>query len=123
MEFWQKRDPDPSTPGNEFREEFYGRLQYANERYAVRSMEGWETDRGRTVIKFGSPSAIEPHLYDRGFKPYEVWQYNNIPGEGQAIFVFADRDGFGEFEMIHSTVAGERKLANWQEELRDGYSN
>ncbi len=123
MDFWQKRDPDPSTPANEFREDFYGRLQYANERYTIRTMEGWETDRGRTIIKYGTPTAIEPHLYDRGFKPYELWEYNNIPGEGQAVFIFADRDGFGEFEMIHSTVAGERKLANWQEELRDGYSN
>jgi len=123
MEFWQRRDPNPSTPINEFRDEFYGRLQYANERYSVRTMEGWETDRGRTLIKFGAPSMIEPHLYDRGYKPYEVWQYNNIPGEGQAVFVFADRDGFGEFELIHSTVAGERKLANWVEELQDGYSN
>ena len=123
MDFWQVRDPDPSTLINEFREEFYGRLQYANERYSVRSMEGWQTDRGQTLIKYGSPSAIEPHLYDRGFKPYEIWEYNNIPGEGQAVFIFADRDGFGEFEMIHSTVAGERKLANWMEEIREGYSN
>ncbi len=123
MDFWQKRDPDPSTPVNEFREDFYGRLQYANERYTVRTMEGWETDRGQVIIKYGIPTNIEPHLYDRGFKPYEIWQYNNIPGEGQAIFVFADRDGFGEFEQIHSTVAGERRMANWQEELSDGYSN
>ena len=123
MDFWQVRDPDPATPVNEFREEFYGRLQYANERYSVRSMEGWETDRGQILIKYGSPTAIEPHLYDRGFKPYEVWEYNNIPGEGQAVFVFADRDGFGEFELIHSTVAGERKLVNWLDEIREGYSN
>jgi hypothetical protein len=64
------------------------------------------------------PSAVEPHLYDRDMEPYELWQYNNIPGEGQAIFVFADRNGFGEFELLHSTVSGEPKLPNWQQELR-----
>ena len=121
MEFWQKRDPDPFTPINEFREEFYGRLQYVNERYTIRSMEGWKTDRGRTYIKYGSPSNIEPHLYDRGFKPYELWQYNNIPGAGQAFFVFADLTAFGEFELIHSTVAGERKLVNWINELSESF--
>ena len=121
MEFWQKRDPNPSTPINEFREEFYGRLQYANERYTIRSMEGWKTDRGRALIKYGSPSNIEPHLYDRGFKPYELWEYNNIPGEGQALFIFADVTGFGEFDLLHSTVTGERKMGNWLDELRDTF--
>jgi hypothetical protein len=47
-----------------------------------------------------------------------VWEYNNIPGEGQAVFVFADQGNFGLFELIHSTVTGERRLANWMEELR-----
>lgn len=118
MNFWSKRDPNPSTPVNEFKDEFYQRLQYANDRYTSRSMEGWETDRGRILVKYGLPTNIEPHLFDRGVRPYEIWEYNNIPGEGQAQFIFADRNGFGEFELIHSTVAGERRLANWQEELR-----
>ena len=82
-------------------------------------MEGWKTDRGRAYIKYGSPSNIEPHLYDRGFKPYELWEYNNIPGAGHALFVFADLTAFGEFELIHSTVAGERKLVNWIDELSE----
>lgn len=121
MTFWQNRDPDRSTPFNESRDEFYGRVQYANERYSVRGTEGWETDRGQTLVKYGVPTAIEPHLYDRGMKPYEIWQYNNISGEGQSVFIFADLDGFGEFELVHSSVAGERKLANWQTEIREGY--
>ncbi len=116
--FWKKRDPDPRTPVNEYRQEFYSRLQYANERYSSRYREGWKTDRGRVIIKYGPPSAIEPHLYDRDTIPYEIWQYNNIPGEGQAIFIFADRNGFGEFELIHSTVSGERKSVDWQAEVR-----
>jgi hypothetical protein len=61
---------------------------------------------------------IEPHLYDRDMIPHEIWQYNNIPGEGRAVFVFADRNSFGRFELIHSSVPGERSLPDWQEELR-----
>lgn len=118
MEFWQKRDPQPGTPINEYQDEFYSLVQYANDRYTTSMTEGWNTDRGRTLIKYGAPTAVEPHLFDRGFEPYEVWEYNNIPGEGQAQFIFADISGFGTFELIHSTVAGERKLANWQQELR-----
>ena len=117
MDFWSARDPNPQTPINEFQEQFLSRVQYANDRYTTSFEEGWNTDRGRTLIKYGPPTAIEPHLFDRGYIPYEIWQYNNIPGEGQSQFIFADRDGFGMFELIHSTVPGERHLVNWQEEL------
>lgn len=119
MNFWQTRDPNPNSPLNEFQDEFYQRLQYANDRYTTTFDEGWKTDRGRALLKYGTPTNVEPHLFDRGFRPYEIWQYNNIPGEGQAIFIFADRDGYGFFELLHSTVSGERKLVNWQQEIRD----
>ncbi len=119
MEFWQTRDPRPSTPTNEFKDEFYQRLQYANDRYSSNMQEGWQTDRGRVVIKYGLPTSVEPHLYDRGMRPYEIWNYNSIPGEGQSLFVFADLDGFGRFELVHSTVTGERTRPNWQDELRN----
>lgn len=118
MQFWNVRDPNPNTPVNEYQDEFYSLIQYANDRYTNSFREGWETDRGRTLIRYGAPTAIEPHLFDRGFVPYEVWEYNNIPGEGQAMFVFADENELGEFELIHSTVTGEVQAANWLSELR-----
>ncbi len=121
MSFWEVRDPTPGTADNEVQQEFNSLMSYANERYSVRTIAGWETDRGRTLIKYGVPSNIEPYLYERDVRPYEVWTYNSIPGEGQGMFIFADLDGFGEFEMIHSTVAGERKLPNWQQELRASF--
>lgn len=117
-EFWDKRDDNPATTINEFRDEFYRRLQYVNDRYSSNRQPGWKTDRGRTVIRYGMPANIEPHLYDRDAAPHEIWQYNSIPGEGQAIFVFADLNGFGLFELIHSSVAGERSIPNWEAELR-----
>jgi len=118
LQFWTVRDPNPNTPINEFQEQFYALIQYANDRYTNSMEEGWETDRGRTLVRYGAPTAIDPQLFSTEFHPYETWEYNNIVGEGQAQFIFADLDGFGSFELIHSTVSGERKLANWQQELR-----
>ena len=120
-DIWDARDPTPETAVNEFRDEFYTLLMYANERYSVQRLEGWETDRGRVLLKYGRPAMIESHLYERGRKPYEIWKYNNISGEGRADFVFADMDGFGDFELIHSSVAGERKLPDWIREITQGY--
>lgn len=116
-DFWEKRDPNPATRENEFRDEYYRRVQFAEERYSSSFTEGWKSDRGHIVLRYGMPSAVDPHLYDRGVAPYEVWQYNNIPGEGQAIFVFADKDGFGDFQQIHSTVSGETQSPNWLSEI------
>lgn len=114
MDFWQARDPNASTPVNEYQENFYALVQYANDRYTTSFTEGWATDRGQVLLKYGTPTAVEPHLFDRGMAPYEVWEYNNISGEGQSMFVFADMDGFGRFELLHSTVTGERQEQNWQ---------
>ncbi len=118
MDFWRVRDPEPNSRANEFREQFYTLLGYANERYSTRSEEGWRSDQGRVLIKYGQPESIEPRLYETNFKPHEIWSYNNIAGEGQASFIFADLNGFGVFELIHSTVSGERSMAGWQTELR-----
>lgn len=117
MEFWQKRDSQPSTVVNEFKEDFYRRIQYATDRYSTNRQEGWETDRGRIIIRYGMPAAVEPHMYDPGMKPHEIWSYNSIPGEGQSMFIFADLNGFGEFELLHSSVTGERTHPNWRQEL------
>lgn len=121
MEFWKVRDPTPGTGRNEFRDEFYRLMRYANERYSMQRIEGWETDRGNVLLRYGRPGSIEANLYERGRKPYEVWTYDHLPGEGQAEFIFADLDGFGEFELIHSTVAGERKLFDWTERISERY--
>jgi GWxTD domain-containing protein len=118
MDFWLVRDPSPSSPINEYEESFRARVQYANDRYTSSYDEGWNTDRGRTLIKYGTPSNIEPHLYERDVKPYEVWEYNNIPGQGQAIFIFGDLNQFGLFELLHSTVTGERNNPTWLIDLK-----
>ena len=117
-QFWQKRDPDSSTPVNEYRRDFKQRVHFTNRRYGSNFSEGWETDRGYVLLKYGSPVDIQPRRYEQGMMPHEIWTYENVPGEGgQSTFVFADRDGFGRFELIHSTVDGERHMPDWRQRI------
>lgn len=116
--FWRRRDERPETPVNETRRDFYERIHYANERYSTSYAEGWDTPRGRVVVKYGYPSAVDPRRSSSNLVPHEIWEYDHIPGTGRAIFVFADRTGFGEYDLLHSNVAGETSLPEWQERLR-----
>ena len=116
--FWRARDTDPATSINEARREFYDRLQYAEDRYATSFREGWNTDRGHVVLKYGYPSQVNPRLYESSMLPHEIWEYDNIPGSGRSMFVFVDRTGFGDFELVHSNVTGEVSMPSWQQQLR-----
>ena len=58
--FWQRRNPDPDSPENEFKEENYRRIAYANEHFAA-GKPGWKTDRGHMYIAYGKPDSIESH--------------------------------------------------------------
>src|ERR1700674_208429 len=88
--FWQRRDPTPDTEENEFKEEHYRRIAYANEHFPA-GIPGWKTDRGRTYIEYGKPDTIETHptggTWDRPMSqgggststyPYEDWTYHYI---------------------------------------------
>ncbi len=116
--FWSEKDENPLTPINETRRRFYELVQYANGRYSTSFTEGWNTDRGHAVLKYGQPSQVDPNLYDSDTVPHEIWEYDNIPGAGRSMFVFVDRLGFGDFELIHSTVNGEVSMPDWQQQLR-----
>src|SRR3982750_1895750 len=93
-QFWLRRDPTPDSIENEFKEEHYRRIAYANERYAS-GIPGWKTDRGRIYITFGPPAEIESHpsggSYERPIEegggttstyPFEKWRYRYIEGIG-----------------------------------------
>ncbi|MGE5324111.1 MAG: GWxTD domain-containing protein, partial [Actinomycetota bacterium] len=111
-QFWLRRDPTPDTEENEYKEEHYRRIAYANEHFAA-GMPGWKTDRGRTYIMFGPPNDIESHPmggpYQRSAEegggetetyPFEVWHYNYLEGIGQNIDIeFVDDCGCGAYEM------------------------
>ncbi|MCY4234413.1 MAG: GWxTD domain-containing protein [Bacteroidetes bacterium] len=118
-DLWEVRDPIPDTQINEFRVEFINRVSYANDSFSFQQIEGWKTDRGITLMKYGHPTTIESHLYERLTKPYQIWKYNTISGETDAEFVFADMNGFGHLELLHSTVLGEQKLYDWFQKITE----
>ena len=100
-QFWRRRDPNPSTDKNEYREEYYSRIAYANENFTS-SVPGWKTDRGRIYITFGKPDKVESLSAGISSTPYprEVWFYNRIPGFGQNVKIdFVDLTGKGEYRI------------------------
>jgi GWxTD domain-containing protein len=110
--FWQRRDPTPDTEENEYKEEHYQRIAYANEHFAA-GVPGWKTDRGRIWIVFGKPDETDSHpsggTYERPMEegggetstfPFEDWRYRYIEGIGQEVIIeFVDTCMCGEFHM------------------------
>jgi GWxTD domain-containing protein len=92
-QFWERRDPTPGTPENEFKEEHYRRIAYANEHYKeALGLAGWKTDRGRVYIVYGPPDEKESH--PNATPPNEQWLYRYIEGVGTNIIVeFDNVDG------------------------------
>ncbi|MFQ6070630.1 MAG: GWxTD domain-containing protein [Candidatus Aminicenantales bacterium] len=100
-DFWEKRDPNPQTEENEFKEEFFRRIEYANQRFKE-GMPGWKTDRGRIYLYFGDPDRIDEHPFVTqtdnlsGYpdvKGYIWWVYYRY---GLAI-LFLDKKGNGSY--------------------------
>jgi GWxTD domain-containing protein len=110
--FWQRRDPTPDTEENEYKEEHYQRIAYANEHFAA-GVPGWKTDRGRIYIVFGKADEVESHpsggTYERPMEegggetstfPFEDWRYRYIDGIGQEVIIeFVDTCMCGEYHM------------------------
>jgi GWxTD domain-containing protein len=112
--FWQRRNPDPDSPENTFKEEHYRRIAYANEHYAS-GIPGWKTDRGKIYIMWGPPDEVDSHPtggnWDRpqdqgggstSTYPWETWRYRHLDGEGLGENVeleFVDPTSTGEYHI------------------------
>jgi GWxTD domain-containing protein len=110
--FWERRNPNPESPENEFKEEYYRRIAYANEHFAS-GLPGWKTDRGRIYIMYGPPDDIDSHpsggMYERPMSegggdttayPFEDWRYRYIDGIGEDV----------NLEFVDTTMTGEYHL-------------
>src|SRR5205823_707863 len=120
-QFWQRRDPTPDTEENEYRDEYYRRLAYVDERYSA-GVPGRNTDRGLIYLLHGPPDSIESHSaggpYQRTAEegggqtqtyPFERWRYRNLEGIGQEIELeFVDTCSCGAY---HLTLDPEEKNA------------
>lgn len=109
--FWERRNPDPGSRENEFKEEYYRRIAYANEHLASH-IPGWKTDRGRIYIMYGPPDEVDSHpgggSYQRSAEkgrsetatPFEEWTYNYIDGIGGNIkLTFIDPTMSGDYHL------------------------
>jgi GWxTD domain-containing protein len=110
--FWLRRNPNPDSPENEFREEHYARIAYANEHFAA-GKPGWKTDRGHMYIAYGKPDSQDTHpaggAYERPMEegggetstfPFEIWHYRYLEGIGENIDIeFVDTCMCGDYHM------------------------
>jgi len=110
--FWLRRNPNPDSPENEYREEHYARIAYANEHFAA-GKPGWKTDRGHIYISYGKPDSIDSHpsggSYERPMDegggntstfPFEIWHYRYLQGIGDNIDIeFVDSCMCGDYHM------------------------
>jgi GWxTD domain-containing protein len=110
--FWQRRNPNPDSEDNEFKDEHYRRIEYANEHFAA-GKPGWMTDRGRIYIVYGPADEIDSHpsggTYERPMEegggetstyPFEDWRYRYIEGIGQEVIIeFVDSCMCGDYHM------------------------
>lgn len=113
--FWRRRDPNPDTEENEYREEYYERIAYANEHFTS-GIPGWKTDRGRVYIAWGKPDSVESRpaggSYDRPSYegggstttyPFEIWFYRHLDNVGDGLEIeFVDPTGTGEYRMARN---------------------
>jgi GWxTD domain-containing protein len=119
--FWLRRNPNPDSPENEYKDEYYARIAYANEHFAA-GKPGWRTDRGHIYIAFGKPDSIDSHpsggSYERPQEegggetstfPFEVWHYRYLEGIGDNIDIeFVDTCMCGDY---HATIDRSEKDA------------
>jgi len=118
QQFWERRNPDPRSSYNSFKEEHYRRIAYANRQFAS-GVPGWNTDRGRMYILYGEPDDRELHPtggpYYRPYRegggttmrfPWERWRYRYIEGVCHDC----------EFLFVDSSISNEYRLAIFPDE-------
>jgi len=93
--FWKAKDPTPDTPENEWENEYYRRIRFADQHYTNPYRRGWRTDFGMVYIKYGEPDQVERYPFELGNKPFEIWYYY---AQGRK-FVFMDAKGNGDYQL------------------------
>jgi GWxTD domain-containing protein len=127
--FWRKRDSNPATPENEYRDEHYRRLAYVNEFFGRDTFrKGWQTDRGRFHIVLGPPPEKQYFdAYDEVY-PAELWFYNNPEFKQLGLppffyLLFFRRQGMGELELYRPGVDGPDKLLTGYQTISSDFRN
>jgi len=119
-DFWEVRNPNPGSPINEYKDEIYRRITFANARFGAGSgVEGWRTDRGHTYITLGEPQQKEVFRNAANLYPMEVWFYGGAtPSLPRAFYVlFYQRDGGGDYRYYSPYLDGPDKLVTGVEAI------
>jgi GWxTD domain-containing protein len=125
--FWKHRDPTPGTPQNEFMDEHYKRLKYADETFSRGTPRpGRRTDQGRIYIILGPPRNIEDYDTINGVYPVKIWSYDGDPAYGLPTgfnIIFFKRHGTGEYILYSPVDDGpESLIADWGTGLTEEFS-
>jgi GWxTD domain-containing protein len=115
--FWMNRDASGDRPLSAFAV-YQQRLRFVSEKYSYQKTPGWKTSRGRVYLIYGPNVYIDEHLFDPDTKPYVTWGYDPDPrirlnSGNRPEFVFIDRQGGGNFVLVHSNVVGEVSEPDW----------
>ncbi len=110
INFWKEKDRTPDTPENEFMNDYFSRLAYAEKNFKGKN-GGINSDMGRVFIIYGQPDDIQRHEVSMQSRPYIIWDY--YTGKGKQSFYFVDRNRDGIYRLVHSTVLEEVKNYNW----------
>lgn len=107
--FWRHRDDSPETERNEFREEHFKRIAYANGHFIGSGRPGWKTDRGKIYIILGPPRSIRPYGGTDAVLPCEVWSYQGlaIPGvPNEFDLLFFQKNHIGDYVLYQPAGDG-----------------
>ena len=112
FKFWSQRDSDTNTVWNEYLREFRSNVEFANNFFSYgKNSQGWKTERGRVLLKYGMPTNREVHISSGLERAYEEWFYENV--QGGVYFYFVDISSIGNFILTHSTAMGETYYPDW----------
>lgn len=118
FEFWKARDNNPATPVNEYKMNYFKKINEANKSFKESYREGWKTDRGRIYVTYGKPDDIERFPYQISSKSYEIWNYNSLEGGAKCVFIEKEQST-GIYDLVHSTLRDELRNNDWEKELKN----
>ncbi len=113
--FWVSRSPnDPEGAWLAYKK----KIEFVNERYGSKVIDGFRTDRGRVYLRYGPPNTITEEPYDPQAYPYEIWHYYEVDQQTNVKFIFYNRDLVtNNYELLHSDYVGEIHDPAWQMKL------
>lgn len=114
LSVWLRSRPDERLSGMAYRENYLARVKVAEEQFRSIFRSGWKSDRGRVLILYGPPLNVERFPSTNSKLPYQIWYFDNLKGQGGLEFVFIDRRGFSNYELVHSNLRGELQEPRWE---------